>query len=173
MRQKASTMFIHASVLVSTLSVKKAKKTLMYILFFITVMELTPLQVYERDASARQVEVGQLRKTGEAHRKRVKLLEQEVASQRIIAKVSSGPNVDVSASCVLLLAVGLLLFLLLCRTSLPRCAQGRTPVEEQAVCFFLTVSSLVFVRCASSQPNRWEEPASTSMPKFAQGQTRI
>lgn len=86
-------------------------------MYILSVMELTPLQVYERDASARQVEVGQLRKTGEAHRKRVKLLEQEVASQRIIAKVSSGPN----------------------------------------VCFFLTVSSLVFVRCASSQPNRWEE----------------
>ncbi|DBA97629.1 TPA: hypothetical protein ACH3X3_15301 [Trebouxia sp. C0006] len=43
-------------------------------------------EVYEREASSRQVEVGQLRKTGEAHRKRVKLLEQELASQRIIAK---------------------------------------------------------------------------------------
>ena len=46
--------------------------------------------MYEREANARQLEVGQLRKTGEAHRKRVKLLEQELASQRIIAKVSSG-----------------------------------------------------------------------------------
>ncbi|DBA84427.1 hypothetical protein WJX77_002493 [Trebouxia sp. C0004] len=43
-------------------------------------------EVYEREASARQLEVGQLRKTGEAHRKRVKLLEQELASQRIITK---------------------------------------------------------------------------------------
>ena len=40
------------------------------------------------------MEVGQLRKTGEAHRKRVKLLEQELASQRIIAKVCSGQNID-------------------------------------------------------------------------------
>ncbi|KAL0020541.1 hypothetical protein WJX79_010459 [Trebouxia sp. C0005] len=43
-------------------------------------------EVYEREASARQLEVGQLRKTGEAHRRRVKLLEQELASQRMIAK---------------------------------------------------------------------------------------
>ncbi len=50
-------------------------------------MVLTPSQVYEREASARQQEIGQLRKTGEAHRKRVKLLEQELASQRIIVKV--------------------------------------------------------------------------------------
>ena len=35
----------------------------------------------------RQQEVGELRKTGEANRKRVKLLEQELVSQRIITKV--------------------------------------------------------------------------------------
>lgn len=46
-------------------------------------------QSYEREASARQQEVAELRKTGEANRRRVKALEQEVASQRIIAKVCS------------------------------------------------------------------------------------
>ena len=46
-------------------------------------------QSYEREAHARQLEVAELRKTGEAHRKRVKALEQEVASQRVIAKVCS------------------------------------------------------------------------------------
>ena len=44
-------------------------------------------QSYEKEAAARQLEVAELRKTGEAHRKRVKVLEQEVASQRIVAKV--------------------------------------------------------------------------------------
>jgi len=57
------------------------------IINFIMITKSTPFQVYEREAGARQLEVGQLRKTGEAHRKRVKLLEQELASQRIIAKV--------------------------------------------------------------------------------------
>ena len=44
-------------------------------------------QSYEREAHARQQEVAELRKVGEANRRRVKALEQEVASQRIIAKV--------------------------------------------------------------------------------------
>lgn len=44
-------------------------------------------QIYEKEASARQHEVGELRRTGEVHRKRVKQLEQELLSQRIIAKV--------------------------------------------------------------------------------------
>ena len=46
-------------------------------------------QSYEKEAAARQLEVAELRKTGEVHRKRVRALEQEVASQRIIAKVCS------------------------------------------------------------------------------------
>ena len=46
------------------------------------------LQSYERDSSARQQEVGQLRKAGEAHRRRVKALEQELSTQRIIAQAS-------------------------------------------------------------------------------------
>ena len=46
-------------------------------------------QSYEREAHARQQEVAELRKTGEANRRRVKALEQEVASQRVIAKVCS------------------------------------------------------------------------------------
>ncbi|KAL3145648.1 hypothetical protein ABBQ32_003187 [Trebouxia sp. C0010 RCD-2024] len=41
---------------------------------------------YEREAHARQLEVAESRKTGETHRRRVKTLEQEVASQRILAK---------------------------------------------------------------------------------------
>lgn len=46
-------------------------------------------QSYEREAHGRQLEVAELRKTGEVHRKKVKALEQEVATQRIIAKVCS------------------------------------------------------------------------------------
>ena len=68
--------------------------TLIQFITTIIILKLTPFQVYEREASARQVEVGQLRKTGEAHRKRVKLLEQELASQRIIAKVCSGQTLN-------------------------------------------------------------------------------
>ena len=45
------------------------------------------VQAYEREAAARQLEVAALRKTGEAHRRRVKQLEQELAGQRSIAKV--------------------------------------------------------------------------------------
>lgn len=46
------------------------------------------LQTYEREAAARQLEVASLRKTGEAHRRKVKQLEQELAGQKSIAKVS-------------------------------------------------------------------------------------
>ncbi len=80
--------------------VDSCPKLNMCIQFSMIIRKITPLQVYEREASSRQVEVGQLRKTGEAHRKRVKLLEQELASQRIIAKVCSAHHVGWGASCV-------------------------------------------------------------------------
>lgn len=83
-------------------------------------MMSTHLQVYEREASARQLEVGQLRKTGEAHRRRVKLLEQELASQRMIAKVCSGQHGGWGASCVPLLD-GLSLLTVCCATQKPNC----------------------------------------------------
>ena len=49
------------------------------------------LQIHDREAAARQVEVAALRKTGEAHRRKVKQLEQELAGQRSIAKVCFSP----------------------------------------------------------------------------------
>lgn len=62
-------------------------------LCFLVYMALKQLyawfQSYEREAHARQLEVAESRKTGETHRRRVKTLEQEVASQRILAKVCS------------------------------------------------------------------------------------
>ena len=93
------------------------------------------LQGFEKEANARQQEVALLRKTGEAHRRRVKLLELELASQRILAKVLPTPLFVIS---ILLLSMSSSASRLLLEQELELASQGILAKVHPTPLFFIS-----------------------------------